>query len=160
ATEHPEFVSSVGPRATRPSKELRSMRIRAVFLVLLCFALLVPLASAQVTGDMSGVVRDKDGTPLPGVLVTITGPNLPKGRSVSSLGDGAFRFTGLIPGTYHLRAELSGLGVFEQDVVVSIQKDTEVRPVLAPSIKEAVTVTAATPVIDTKGTTVAQVTSV
>src|SRR5262249_12711504 len=42
----------------------------------------------------------------------------------------------------------------------SIEKDTEVRPVLAPSTKEAVTGTAATPVIDTKGTTVAQVTSV
>ena len=135
------------------------MRTRVLIAALCCCVLLAPVALAQTTGDMGGVVRDKDGSPLPGATVTITGPGAPKGRSATTLSDGAFRFDGLTPGTYHLKAELSGMGVFEQDVVIALQRTTDVRPVLAATATAAVTVTAAVPLVDTKATTVAAVTT-
>jgi hypothetical protein len=135
------------------------MRLRVLITISCCLVLLVPVALAQTTGDIGGVVRDKDGAALPGVTVTITGPGTPKGRSATTLSDGAFRFDGLIPGTYHLKAALPGMGAFEQDVVVALQRTTDVRPVLAATVTEAITVTGAVPLVDTKATTVAAVTT-
>lgn len=134
------------------------MRLRPLLIAIACFALVVPLAFAQTTGSISGAVRDGQGGPLPGVTVTITSPNMPLGRTAISLGDGSFQFSGLLPGTYRLKAELSGMGAFEQDVVVSIQKDTQIRASLRATATADITVTAATPLVDTKSTTVSTVT--
>ena len=71
--------------------------------------------------------RDRTARPLPGATVTISGPQMPLGRTTTTLSDGAFQFFSLIPGTYQLRAELAGLGAFTQEVVVALTKDTEVR---------------------------------
>ncbi|MFN2635243.1 MAG: carboxypeptidase regulatory-like domain-containing protein [Thermoanaerobaculia bacterium] len=134
------------------------MRFRPLWIALACFALAVPLVHAQTTGAISGWVRDGQGGAIPGATVTITSPNMPLGRSATSQGDGGFQFSGLIPGTYRLRAELSGMGIFQQDVVVSLSKETEVRAVLRATATAEVTVTAATPEVDTKSTTVSNVT--
>ena len=124
-------------------------------LALLLFA---TLTFAQTTGSVSGVVRDSNGAPLPGALVAISGPQMPLGRTTTTRADGVFQFFNLIPGTYQLRAELTGLGAFTQEVVVELAKDTEVRPVLRATAAEEVTVTAATPLVDTKATDISQVT--
>ncbi len=135
------------------------MRLRFLLVVIACFVIAASLASAQTTGEVSGVVRDRDGLPLPGATVTITGPQLLIGRSTTTLSDGAFRFLRLVPGNYHLKAELSGMGAFDQDVVVALGKTTEVRPVLQLTAKAAVEVTAALPLVDTKSTEIAKVTT-
>ncbi|MDQ2870497.1 MAG: carboxypeptidase regulatory-like domain-containing protein [Acidobacteriota bacterium] len=134
------------------------MRLRSLWVAIACFALAVPLVHAQTTGAISGWVRDGQGGAIPGATVTITSPNMPLGRSATSQGDGGFQFSGLIPGTYRLRAELSGMGIFQQDVVVSLSKETEVRAVLRATATAEVTVTAATPEVDTKSTTISNVT--
>jgi hypothetical protein len=135
------------------------MRFRSLFLAVACLAIAVPLAFAQTTGSISGWVRDGSGGPLPGATVTVTGSALPLGRSVTSGRDGTFQFYNLLPGNYHLKAELSGLGSFAQDVVVQVQKETEVRAILNATATAEVTVTAATPIIDTKATDISVVTS-
>src|SRR5450432_3566717 len=104
------------------------MRFRSLFLAIAFAALAVPLAFAQTTGSVSGTVRDKGGAPLPGVALVITGPQMPRGQTTTSLSDGSFKFVALLPGSYRVSAELSGIGKFEQDVVVQLNKDTEVRP--------------------------------
>ena len=129
------------------------MRFRPLLIAIAVFALAAPLALAQTTGAISGSVRDAQGAGLPGVTVTVTSDALPRGRTTTTLEDGSFQFFSLLPGTYHLKAELSGLGAFEQDVVVAVQKETEVRATLRPSATAEVTVTAASPVVDTKSTT-------
>ena len=51
-------------------------RVRAV----LAFALVVlttHLHAQRTTGDMIGVVKDNTGAVLPGVTVSVTGPNIP-----------------------------------------------------------------------------------
>ena len=127
------------------------MRFRPLLLILgmAVLAASAPLL-AQTTGSVSGVVRDSNGAPLPGALVSISGPSMPVARTVTTRTDGVFQFFSLIPGTYQLKAELQGLGTFAQDVVVNLSKDTEVRPVLRATAAEAVEVTAALPLVDRK----------
>jgi hypothetical protein len=135
------------------------MRFRILWTALACFALMLPVALAQTTGEVYGVVRDKDGATLPGATVTISGPQLPRGQSTTTLSNGVFRFAALPPGNYKLRAELSGMGSFNQDVLISLGKTTEVYPTLRVTATAEVTVTAATPLVDTKSTEIANVTS-
>jgi len=116
------------------------------------------LAFAQTTGSVTGVVRDESGAAVPGATVTISGPQLPLGRTTTSRPDGVFQFFNLPPGNYQIRVELQGLGAFQQEVVVSVAKVTEVWPVLRTTVAEEVTVTAATPLVDTKSSEVSQVT--
>ncbi len=83
---------------------------------------------------------------------------MPLGRTMSTRSDGVFQFLNLVPGRYQLKAELQGLGSFQQEVVVGVAKDTEVYPVLSAKASESVTVTAAVPLVDTKATDLSTVT--
>ncbi|HVF60307.1 MAG TPA: TonB-dependent receptor [Thermoanaerobaculia bacterium] len=129
------------------------MRPRLFVLVLLTlFAAALP-ALAQETGSVSGVVRDADGAPLPGVTVGVRGDLLPAGRTTATDDEGAFSFQRLLPGEYQVTAELSGLGTAGRAVVVALDKDTQVELTLSPSVAEDITVTAAAvPVVDVKST--------
>jgi hypothetical protein len=135
------------------------MRLRSLFFLFGIALLAAPIVLAQTTGSVSGVALDGNGAPLPGVLVTISGPQMPLGRSVTTRSDGVFNFQNLIPGTYQLKAELQGLATFQQEVIVGLTKDTEVRPMMRATASEALTVTAATPLVDTKSTDLSQVTT-
>jgi hypothetical protein len=132
------------------NKEECSMRFRRLLVILALVCLATPLAFAQTTGSVSGVVRNPEGGALPGVTVTISGEKLPLGRSMTTLSDGSFQFGGLLPGDYRLKADLPGLGFFEQDVVVAVAQETEVRPILRATATAAVEVSAALPLVDTK----------
>lgn len=72
-------------------------------------------------GDVEGRVL-RDAVPQPGAFVVLTpdGAARPAERVVATDADGAFRFRGLIPGSYTLRALLVGPPSFgvEQDVEV------------------------------------------
>ena len=128
-----------------------------VWVYLACF-LFTSLALAQTTGSVQGVVKDDNGAPIPGVTISIVGDQMPLGRTTTTRSDGVFQFFNLVPGNYRLKAELAGMGSFQQDVVVSLAKVTEVWPVLRTTVAEEVTVTAATPLVDTKSSEVSQVT--
>jgi len=134
------------------------MRFKILAVLLACVALAAPIALAQTTGEIWGVVHDSQGAPLPGATVTIRGPQMPTGRSAVTLSDGAFRFTFLPPGTYHLKAELTGMGSFDQDIVVALSMATEARPVLRATARESVEVTAELPLVNTKASEVTVVT--
>lgn len=134
------------------------MRLRSVGLLCL-LALVAPLALAQTTGSISGIARDSGGASLPGVLISIVGPQLPLGRTTTTRPDGGFQFFNLIPGTYQLKADLQGLAPFTQDVIVGLTKDTEVYPVLRATTAENVTVVAAAPLVDTKSSDVSVLTT-
>ncbi|HEY3123889.1 MAG TPA: carboxypeptidase regulatory-like domain-containing protein, partial [Thermoanaerobaculia bacterium] len=134
------------------------MRLKSLAVLIACMALAAPLVLAQTTGEIWGVVHDSSGAPLPGATVTITGPQMPTGRSATTLSDGAFRFTALPPGTYHLKASLSGMGAFDQDVIVALATATDVYPMLRATARESIEVTAALPLVDTKSSDVTVVT--
>ena len=134
------------------------MRSRLLLLLCLICLAFATSAMAQTTGSVTGVAKDSNGAPLPGVVVTISGPQMPLGRTMTTRSDGVFQFLNLVPGRYQMKAELQGLGGFEQEVIVAVAKDTEVYPVLAAKTTETVTVSAATPLVDTKATDTSNVT--
>ena len=84
-------------------------RVGAVLLCSFMFLLLATQVEAQrTTGDPLGVVRDGSGAILPGVTVSVTGPNIPRPQTTTTSESGSYRLTNLPPGTYVLTFELSG----------------------------------------------------
>jgi hypothetical protein len=116
---------------------------------MLALAALAPTAAfAATTGSISGVVRGTDGSPLPGVTVTVSGPALPAGRSAITDGEGAFRILRLPPGDYEATAEVQGMGNVKRQVAVAVEADTQLSLVLNPTIQEEMTVQEVAPIID------------
>ena len=77
---------------------------------------LVGVASAQeTTGTLIGRLQDSQGLALPGVTITVTGPQGVK--AAISDADGTFRVPFLTPGSYDVRAELQGFKAVEQKAV-------------------------------------------
>ncbi len=109
---------------------------------------------ADVYGSISGVIRDNNGAPLPGVTVTVTGPVLPKGKETVTETSGNYAVQNLPPGNYTVVATLAGLGTARARVAVSVDKDTAVNLKLNPTLSETITVTSAAPVVDMKSTEV------
>src|SRR6476646_375217 len=118
-----------------PPNSFRAVRIAATLLV----ALLAAGAYAQVqSGNIFGHVQAKDGTPLPGVTVTVSGVGAP--QSFITDATGAFRFLNLSPGTYQLKAELAGYGTaMRQGIGVSLGRNADVTMNLNPSVAESIT---------------------
>ncbi|MBI4915887.1 MAG: TonB-dependent receptor [Acidobacteria bacterium] len=106
---------------------------------------------AGTTGKLSGTVADEQGLALPGVTITVTSPALIGGpRMAVTEGDGTFSFPALDPGSYAVRAELTGfVGQERSEVQVRLDRTTELN-VIMPMAKfgEEVTVVAETPVVD------------
>lgn len=77
-------------------------------------------AQAQITrGAVSGTVRDASGAVVPGVSVTATNVATNAARTSVSDAQGFYRIPALEPGTYTVRAELSGFQKVEiKDVPV------------------------------------------
>lgn len=105
-------------------------------------------AFAATTGSISGVVRSQDGSPLPGVTVTVAGEPLPGGRSTVTDGEGAFSLLRLQPGTYEVTADVQGMGSVKRQAVVEVEVDTQVNLEVNPTVSEEITVQEAVPAID------------
>src|SRR5436190_1070152 len=113
-------------------------------------------ATAQQTGILSGLVRDSQGGVLPGVSVTISSPALIGGaRSVVTTETGNYQFTGLAPGSYEVRYELSGFSTLRrEDIRVQVAQTTRLDVELGVgSLQETVTVSGESPVVDVSSTT-------
>lgn len=120
-------------------------RLCSLFLLAL---LTVSSAFAATTGSISGIVRGQDGSPLPGVTVTITGDAFPAGRSAVTDAEGAYSLLRLPPGTYQVKAELAGMGMVNRTAVIQVEVDTQVNLELNPTIQEEITVQEVFPVVD------------
>ena len=117
----------------------------------LCLALaFAATASAQVfTGRVDITIEDSTGGRLPGVNVDITGP---ANQTQVTDAQGQAHFLNLPVGTYTVKANLSGFNPYSNaNVQVATGGATPIAIKLAVAgTQETVTVTAATPVIDTK----------
>ncbi|HSS50106.1 MAG TPA: alpha/beta hydrolase [Thermoanaerobaculia bacterium] len=122
---------------------------RFVFGALLLGLLLwSPAASAQLqTGNVYGTVTDDKGSPLPGVTVTLTGPGAPQVQITNA--QGQFRFLGVSPGSYQLKAELEGFSPIEYpNLVINIGRNTQIEVKLTTSVEDVITVTSESPLLD------------
>ncbi|MEZ0485962.1 TonB-dependent receptor [Fibrella aquatica] len=72
---------------------------------------------------LSGTVREADGSPIPGVAITLDGSL--KGTNTDA--SGTFRLTNLRPGTYQVRASLVGYNAIEQAVTLPLSEPLALR---------------------------------
>jgi outer membrane receptor protein involved in Fe transport len=134
-------------------------RIRLSVVVCL-FVALAPIAlfGQSSNGSISGSVTDEGGGALPGVTVSVTNAATGIERNGISNATGHFQIALLPPGTYIVKADLSGFRPVRRDnVVVNVGSDVMVDMKLKPGVAETVTVTAAAPVVDTTRSEVSSV---
>ena len=81
----------------------RECRVALLIVAMVGFAL---PAAAQTGGAIEGTVADAQDAVLPGVTLTLRNTETGVARSTVSEANGQYRFNGLQPGAYELRAEL------------------------------------------------------
>ncbi|HVT58416.1 MAG TPA: TonB-dependent receptor [Thermoanaerobaculia bacterium] len=133
-------------------------QILAAFTLILLAAGGYALAQ-ESTGNLYGKVKDQGGAPLPGVTLTLTGPGAPQVQVSDN--DGQFRFPSLSPGKYKLTSQLDGFSPLEYpSVVISLGRNTDVELSMSAGIKDTITVSAESPLLDNRkvalGTSISQ----
>ena len=140
---------------------MRRILITAWALAVLAFVPAVASAQ-QTTGNITGRITDDQGAAVPGV--TVTGKNTETGftRSDVSDGEGIYRLTALPVGTYDITAELQGFSKFESKaIVLNVGQTLDVNVALkVATLQEAITVSGATPLIETSSSSVGGVVDV
>ncbi len=125
-----------------------------VWLVSFVIALLaaLPLAAQVQTGSILVRVTDEQGGAVPGVTVTLSSPVLVAGTmtGVTDTG-GVNRFPSLNPGTYSVKLDLQGFRtVIREGIIVVVGQTVPIDLSLqVATVAETVTVTGASPVVDT-----------
>jgi hypothetical protein len=124
---------------------------RTIGLALALLVALVPAAFAQATGgNIYGNVTDASGAVLPGATITLTSPTGGV-RTTTSGAQGDFRFLNLDPGTYKMTVGLTGFATVNREVIVTTGINANLSFAMkVATVEETVTVTAETPVVDTK----------
>jgi len=131
---------------------MRALAIGSI--VLSAVILLSTPAFAQPA--IAGIVKDASGAILPGVSVEAASPALiEKSRTVVTDGTGQYRIVDLKPGTYVVTFTLSGFSTVKREAVeltgagvTTINADLRVG-----AVEETITVSGATPVVDTQTST-------
>ena len=109
-------------------------------------------AQSSTTGVIEGRVRDQAGNAVSDATVTAVANRAPAATVTDS--QGRYTLANLPPGTYTVRAEAPGKAAVVLDsVVVSINTRSRIDVTLVAGQTETVTVTAETPLVDTKSVT-------
>ncbi|OLE50907.1 MAG: hypothetical protein AUG51_25745 [Acidobacteria bacterium 13_1_20CM_3_53_8] len=89
----------------------------------LCFLLsfaALPVLGQSNYASLSGTVFDPQRQAIPGATVQITSVNTQAARQVQSNDQGAFQFTGLLPGEYKLSVQAQGFALLTQTVNLEV----------------------------------------
>src|SRR5947209_14562416 len=85
---------------------------RVVMGSLLVLAVAASVGAQQFTGGVRGAVRDANGV-IPGVTVSLTNEATNISREVVTNDVGQYNFPAVPPGTYTLKAQITGYKTFE-----------------------------------------------
>ena len=113
---------------------------------------------ASSTGTIQGRVADSQGAVLPGVTVTATSPSALGAQTTVTSETGNYRFPAVPPGQYELTYELAGFNTLKRSgiaITLGFTANVNVELALA-TLQETVTVSGASPVIDTSNTRIQQ----
>jgi carboxypeptidase family protein/TonB-dependent receptor-like protein len=129
---------------------------RRIVPLVFSFVLLLPHGSAFAQGaggsaELSGTIVDQAKAVLPGVTVTVTNQATGQTRQTVTGPEGRFVLTPLVPGTYTVKAELSGFETTTRTgLVLNVGQEISVSLTMSiGGVREEVTVTAESPVIET-----------
>src|SRR5687768_10955636 len=109
-------------------------------------------AWAQQASGIAGLVRDSSGAVMPGVTVEAASPALiEKSRAAVTDGQGRYNIVDLVPGTYTVTFTLTGFNAVRREGIsltsgftATVNADLQVG-----SLEETITVSGASPLIDT-----------
>jgi hypothetical protein len=105
-------------------------------------------AQGVQTGTVSGTITSADGTPLPGVTVTVSSPSQIGTRDTVSIENGEYIIRGLTPGEYTVKFNLEGMTAVEKKANVGLGSTTRVDAAMRMSgTAETITVTASSPTV-------------
>ena len=130
---------------------MNRVRVWLVTIGVTLFAAL-PAAAQMQTGSILVRVTDEQGAAIPGVAVTLNSPVLVSGTMAGVTDSGGVnRFPSLPPGVYSVRVELQGFrSVIREGVNVQVGATVPLDlPLRVATVSETVTVTGASPVVDT-----------
>jgi hypothetical protein len=132
------------------------MTLRRAFLLIALIAAfaLTPTASwSQTTATLTGRILDPDGGALPGATLSARQTETGFVRTTTSDTQGRYSVPALPPGTYEIRAELSGFRpLVRSGVTLTIAQTVVVDLTMSVGgVTEAVTVVAQAPVVNTRG---------
>ncbi|HTM38801.1 MAG TPA: carboxypeptidase regulatory-like domain-containing protein [Terriglobales bacterium] len=121
------------------------------FSCLLAFAAFFAIpALAQFNSNVQGAVQDSSGAVVPKATVSLVNAGTRVTQTTTSDADGNYRFVSLAPGAYKLTVAASGYSTSELTITLLTEQNLNVPVVLkVGSITENVTVTTATPIVDT-----------
>ena len=128
---------------------------RAFLLAAGLLAAWVAPAHAQAIGSIFGKVSDSSGGVLPGVTVTVTGPALQAPLIAVTSESGTYQFPSVPIGTFTVTFELASFKKAQRpNVIITTGFNAGVDQKLEiGSMTEEVTISAVSPVVDTKKTT-------
>ena len=92
----------------RPSRYFRPILLMLLAAVRACHQRRPMLAAQAVYGSIGGTVTDESAAVLPGVTVTITSIERKTADTVVTNESGNYLKERLLPGTYEVKAELTG----------------------------------------------------
>src|SRR5438132_10747659 len=125
---------------------------RISLLAVLAVCMTVPAFAQLSTGSIAGTVKDSTGAVIPGVSVTLSNPGVIGGnQQVVTNEQGRYQFTRLVPGTYSVRAELTGFRPALLDNL-NVNADFTIRGDMTlevGTVADTVTVTGESPLLDT-----------
>jgi hypothetical protein len=134
--------------------------VRIAVTALVCSACILggAVVSAQSTGTLQGGVTDSQGGVMPGVSITIRNTATGVERSVVSGSAGEYVAASLAPGHYEIVAHVEGFTDQKREVDLGVAQTAVVNVKMnVGTLAENVTVTGASPLIDTATVSVGQV---
>ena len=128
----------------------KSFRVLLLVLLFTGFGLGNLSAQSRETGVIQGQFLEEGGTPLPGVTITISSPNLMRPQSAVTDQEGRFRFPALPTGLYTLDATLDGFTPIKKtDIRVHAGTTATLELTMtAAKLAEEVTVVGTAPLVD------------
>src|SRR5499426_4068272 len=128
----------------------------------LAFALLCCLAagaSAQTSGEITGLVTDSSGAAVSGASVTVTNKATGATRKVATNNEGLYAFPSLLPGVYELKVEQGGFKTARLDnITLEVQQTARLDVTMElGAVGETVTITSAGALLNAENTTVGTV---
>ncbi len=135
--------------------------IVSALLVAVSASVLAPYCSAQAVSiaQVSGVVSDPSGSPIPGAQVQITEVDKAFTRTATSDAQGRYTFPNLPVGPYRLEVTASGFKTYVQSgIILQVGNSVTINvPLQLGAISEHIEVSAQAGMVETKNNTVSQV---
>lgn len=106
------------------------------------FLLFTITVNAQFNANVQGTVKDTTGALVPEAAVTLTSKETNQTHQTTASDEGFYRFSGLPPGEYELKAEKSGFGSTTMNITVRAESTQGFEITLNPTgVAETVTIT-------------------